>query len=1074
MTRGLRMTLLLGLALAAACASDPNRQTLAVLHSVEPDVAEVKVENSLDQAMLGYRKFLEEAPESALTPEAMRRLADLKLEKEYGILGAGKIQELPAPEPGAAPGEAERPARARAAGIADHSESDAEFERRASGAAAPHKPGERAALNLPGGNEQEAPAGPLEAIALYDQILATYPDYPQNDQVIYQKARAFDELGRTEDAIAEIERLITEYPKSRHIDEVQFRRGEYFFMRKKFLEAEQSYGAVTAIGKGSEYYELALYKLGWTFYKQDMLEEALHEFVGLLDYKVASGYDFDQKSDEDSERRIADTYRVISLSFSNLGGPATIGQYFAANGRRSYENRIYSHLGEYYLEKLRFQDAAASYQAFIDLHPLHKSAPHFSMRVIDIYEKGDFPKLVLESKKTFAATYGLQSEYWRHFDIAESPEVRSYLKSNLADLAHHYHAAYQAEELAQERPANFAEAERWYRAYLTSFPAEGETPGIHYRLADLLLEHKDFGQAAREYEHTAYEYPEHEKAAAAGYAAIYAHREHEKAAAGEQQEAVQRAAVASTLRFVEKFPKHEHAAAVLSAAVDDLYEMKQFERAIATGHQLIDGYPDADAAIRRSAWTVVAHSSFETAAYPQSEQAYTRVLEMTPAEDASRQGVIDNLAAAIYKQGEQANAAQDYRAAADHFLRVAKAAPTSSIRPAAEYDAGAALMRLEDWAAAGSVLDAFRKAYPEHELNREATKQIAFVKREEGNLSGAAAEYERVAVESDDPELRRGAQLEAGELYEKAKASDRALAAYLVYVAEFPEPIEPAVETRFKIAGMYAAARDTVAYHGQLRQIVDIDATAGGQRTPRVRYLAAQSALVLAQELYREFGEVRLSLPFERSLQQKQARMNGALDAFGALVDYEVADVTAAATFYVAEVYADFSRSLVESERPGDLSPAERAEYDATLEGEAFPFEEKAIAVHEKNLELLSSGVYNPWIDKSLARLATLSPGRYAKFEASSGPIAAIDSYAYRAPIAPAPAPAPAPAQVADPAAPAENPEPTAAAEPAEPTAAPDEVAEPAPPAAPAQLDSETQPEPAADASVADDSTAGR
>src|SRR4029453_10708154 len=137
-------------------------------------------------------------------------------------------------------------------------------------------------------------------------------------------------------------------------------------------------------------------------------------------------------------------------------------------------DRIYSHLGEFYLEKLRYQDAASSYQAFIDLNPLHKAAPHFSMRVIQIYEQGDFPKLVLDSKKRFAATYGLQSEYWRHFDIAESPEVRSYLKSNLSDLAHHYHALYQNEELAKEKPENFAEAERWYRGYLDSFPHEAE------------------------------------------------------------------------------------------------------------------------------------------------------------------------------------------------------------------------------------------------------------------------------------------------------------------------------------------------------------------------------------------------------------------------------------------------------------------------------------------------------------------------------------------------------------------------------------------------------------------------
>jgi cellulose synthase operon protein C len=1033
MARRVASVLVLGSALVAACAGDPNRQTLAKLHSVKPDTAEVKVDNSLDQAMAGYRKFLEEAPESSLTPEAMRRLADLKLEKEYGILGDGKIQEMAAPEP--APVQpAEKAPGKKAKKSEKPSESDQAFEKRAAGEVA--LPKSAPAAMLPG--QQVAPDGPLEAIALYDKILAAYPNYAHNDQVLYQKARAFDELGRVDEAVVVIDQLIAQYPASRHLDEVQFRRGEYYFVRKKFLEAEKAYGAITAMGAKSQYYELALYKLGWAFYKQDMLDEALHEYVALLDYKVSTGYDFDQKNDEDTERRIADTYRVISLSFSALGGPSAVGQYFGANGHRGYEDRIYSHLGEYYLEKLRFQDAAASYQAFIDQNPLHKSAPRFSMRVIEIYEKGDFPKLVLESKKQFAATYALESEYWRHHDITKSPEVRSYLKSNLSDLAHHYHALYQNAELAKEKPENFAEAQRWYRGYLTSFPAEAETPGIHYRLADLLLENKDFGAAAREYEKTAYEYPDHERAAAAGYAAIFSHREHEKASTGDAKTAVKRDAVASTLRFVGKFPKHEHAAAVLGKAVDDLYEMKEFERAIATGQELIDRYPGADPAIRRSAWTVVAHSSFETAAYPQAETAYTRVLEMTAEDDAGRKGVIDNLAAAIYKQGEQANAAQDYRAAADHFLRVAKAAPTSTIRPSAEYDAGAALMHLKDWAAASSVLDGFRKAYPEHELNREATKQIAFVKREAGNLADAASEYERVAKESDDAELRRQAQLEAGDLYEQAKASDRALAAYLAYVEQFPDPIEPAVETRWKIAGMYAAARDASAHRDQLRKIVAADQAAGGQRSDRVRYLGAQSALVLAQDQYQSFTTVRLTLPFERSLAEKQKRMNEVLAAFGGLVDYEVADVTAAATFYIAETHADFSRSLIESERPADLSPADRSEYDATIEGEAFPFEEKAIAVHEKNLELLGSGVYNAWIEKSLARLAELSPGRYAKFEASSGPLASIDSYAYRAPEPVAPAepseltPAavePAPVEPAETADTAEPPAPAAPAE---------------------------------------------
>jgi tetratricopeptide (TPR) repeat protein len=992
-------------ALLAGCAQSPDRHTLGELRRVEPDVADVRVDDGLDQAIRGYRDFLEETPESELTPDAMRRLADLKVEKEYGILGDGEIRELPAPAAGEQPSatSAATPAAvgqddgARASG-----ESDEAFERRTTRPHGYAQSGPELPMDLPeeGTAAALAEAGPMEAIALYDQILAAYPHYRSNDQVLYQKARAYDELGRPDDAMNVMERLVREYPNSRYLDEIQFRRAEYFFMRKQYLDAEYAYAAIIGMGEGSEYYELALYKLGWTLYKQDLYEDALHKYMALLDYKVSIGYDFDQSGEEAEERRVADTYRVISLSFSILGGPEAVEEYFAANGQRSYEDRIYSHLGEFYYEKLRYNDAARTYQAFIDLYPLHRTAPHFSMRMVEIYEAGGFPRLVLETKKGFAERYGVSSEYWQHFALEERPEVRSYLKSNLEDLASHYHALYQEEELVEEQPANYAEARHWYDEYLVSFPEDLETPDINYRLADLLLENEDFGAAALSYERTAYDYAPHERAAAAGYAAIYAHREHQKVAVGAEQAIVRGDAVTSTLRFVDAFPAHEHADVVLGAAVDDLYDMEQFEAAIENGHKLIANYPDADPDIRRSAWLVVAHASFDTARYVEAEDAYLRVLAVTPEDDESHAGIVDNLAASIYKQGEQANVLEDYRTAANHFLRIRQLAPTSSIRPAAEYDAGAALMRLEDWAMAASVLDAFRQTYPEHELNKDATRQIAHVYREDGQISRAAEEYERVAEEAEDPVLRAESLLLAGELYEETDLGENALSVYLRYVEEFPEPIDVAVETRYKVAGMQRDAYDIEAYHEQLERIVEIDDAAGDERTPRIRYLAAQSALVLAEVRFRQFAAVELVQPFDQSLQLKQAQMDETVAALERLVDYEVAEVTAAATFYMAEVYFDFSRSLMESERPTDLSAAELLDYEGVLEEEAWPFEERAIEVHEKNLELMVAGHFNPWIKKSLGQLADLMPGRYAKFEESSGFIGSIDTYAYRSPAA--------------------------------------------------------------------------
>ena len=974
--------------------------TLADLHNVAPDVKEAETQQSVDQAMEHYRKFLEQSPETAMTPEAMRRLADLELEKQYGIhTGDAKPRPMPAPESAKAPksNPDKKPNSAATTARAGRGESDQEFEKRTT---AENKiPASVDNSAPPEGVGAEAPKGPLEAIALYKKLLAEYPNYKDNDQVLYQMARAYDELGRTDEAMETMERAIRANPNSIHYDEVQFRRGEYFFTRRKFRDAETAYSAITNLGAHSPYYELALYKLGWTFYKQELYDEAVQRYMTLLDYKVSTGYDFDQKHEKEDERRVADTFRAVSLSFSNLGGPEAVQQYFSSTKSRSYEDRIYGNLGEHYLTKLRYDDAAKTYNAFIALHPFHKAAPNFSIRVVETFTKGGFPKLVLASKRDFASKYGLQSEYWQHNKPEELPEAIAYLKTDLKDLATHYHAEYQSSQDANEKLANYQEAQRWYGDYLKSFPKDAESPTINYRLADLLFENKDFGAAAKQYERTAYEYPTNTQSAAAGYAAVYAYREQLKSIDKEHQDAVKHDTVASSLKFADKFPDHAQAAAVLGAAADDLYEMKDYRTAVDSAQRVVDKYPGAEKSIRRSAWIVVAHGSFELADFPKAEKAYTQVLIVTPEDDKSHAGFVDNLAASIYKQGELARNAQDYRAAANHFLRIRTAAPTSTIRPTAEYDAGAALIELKDWKTAASVLEAFRSTYPKHKMAGESTRLIARAYREGGELAHAASEYERLASESTDETVRRESLLAAGDLYQKSNANDKALNVYGLYVGQFPKPVEAALEVHSKIAEIHKAAHEDSLYQKELAEIVRIDGAAGPERTGRTRTLAARSALVLAELVYQDFTTVKLRQPFEASLKDKKQRMDATIKAMGGLVDYEIADVTAAATFYMAETYFDFSRSLKESERPADVTGANLEKFEADLDEAAYPFEEKAIKVHEKNMEMLHAGVFNPWTEKSLSRLAELVPGRYAKSEMSSGFIGSIDHYAYRTPL---------------------------------------------------------------------------
>jgi tetratricopeptide (TPR) repeat protein len=986
----------------AACSTTVMQQgTLAELENVQADLSEVYLEDSLERAAQSYRRYLAETSENARTPEAMRRLADLQIEQAYGVIGTGELAEMKAPETA---GESTAiVAERRALTPAEPTESDIEFEERALNRENFLTQSEAYGDELLNADGSSIPAGPREAIKTYKQILEQYPDYERNDRVLYQMSRAYDEIGQPDEAMEVMNRLVREYPHSRHVDEVHFRRGEYYFVRKKFIDAEDAYSAVITLGSNSNYYELALYKKGWAQYKQYFYDEALDNFMAMLDNRVDIGFNFDELDDNDDEHRITDTFRVVSLSFSNMGGSDVVDAYFSKKGHRSYADKIYRNLAEFYFSKLRYDDAASVYKSFMDLNPYHKVSPHFGMRVVEIYGDAGFAQLVVESKKDFATSYALNAEYWDHVDIEDHPEVVGFLKTNLTDLAGHYHALYQEEVFVDEKPVNFVEANRWYRQLLGSFPDDEDTPGINYKLADLLLENEDFIEAAHEYERTAYNYDGHEKSSAAGYAAVYAYRQELEVATGARQREVKEATVDSALKFTATFPEHEEAPVVLGAAADDLYEMKDFLRAIESAHTLVARYPQSDPDLRRSAWAVIAHSSIDIAEYQDAEHAYANGLQLTPEDDESRPAVIDGLAAAIYKQAEQANLLEDYRAAAGHFLRIKSVVPTSTIRSSAEYDAAAALMKLEDWGEASDVLEEFRTSHPEHELSTDATKQLAFIYRKDGQTARSAAEHERIAAEATDIDLGREALLLAAELYDEVPVIDDAIRVYEQYVDTYPRPLDIAMETRNRLSEIYHEQSDYQRYFEKLNEMIEEDHDAGSDRTDRSRFLASKAALVLAERQYEQFARLELSQPFEESLALKQSSMDETLASLEGLVSYEVAEVTAAATYYIAQVYMNFSASLLDSERPTGLSAAEMNSYELVIEEEAYPFEEQAITVHEENFELLAAGVYNPWVQKSLDSLAGLMPGRYAKNESSEGFVGSVGVYAYRMPIAPSP-----------------------------------------------------------------------
>src|ERR1700683_575670 len=461
------------------------------------------------RAMENYRHFLElQNTDPKLRAEAMRRLGDLNLD-------SGEMQRLEQ---------------------------------------------EVTAIDLQGG----------EAIKLYTTLLKAYPDYARNDQVLYQLARAYETTGQPEPALATLDRIVQRYPQSPQLDEVQFRRGEILFSAKRYPEAEHAYAAVITHGAGSAFYQQSLYKHGWSLFKPSETLESLPSFGGVLDRELGStpakAVKLESLRRADREL-VEDTLRVMAIAFSYNDGAASLEQYMHEHGKRPYAWLLYARLGQLYVDKQRYQDAATVARAYVARDPYSDQAPDLDMAAIEAYGKGGFRPLVLDGEHDFVQRYNFDSPYWKTRSRADNPRVVQELKINLKDVATYFHASAQKSKSL----ADYQEAARWYRDYLKSFPDDADSAQTNYLLAEALFESHSYGEAAAEYERTAYGYPKNDKSATAAYAGLGAYQKGEEGLSGADKDAWHKRATDAGVKFAQTFPEHPDSAGVLTRAAEDIF-----------------------------------------------------------------------------------------------------------------------------------------------------------------------------------------------------------------------------------------------------------------------------------------------------------------------------------------------------------------------------------------------------------------------------------------------------------------------------------------------------------------------
>ena len=929
--------------LVSACASTNSKnETIASLVTKPLNLKTPTAQSLKREHTSGfYRRFLKNAPNSTMFGDAMRRLADLELQTGQNKGSSDNKNDLI---------EAKRQVKV--------------------------------------------------AIQLYETYLKTYPNKSNNDLILYQLAKAYELDIKPKKLLATLNTIVKKYPETRYIEEVQFRRGEAYFVLGKYRLAEHAYASILNNHPDSSYFEKSLYKYAWTRFKQLDYASASKSFIKFLDKKFTQGYLSADGPSADISRSnkelLIDVLRVTSLSFSYQQGAISIDDFFEQNGSKPFESILYNNLAELYLEKDRIRDAANTYLAFSKKYPTSSLAPKYHSKAIDSYKKGGFASLVLPAKISFVKQYGVNTAFWKARNADARNSITPLLKLHIQELAKHFHSQARAIKLTQKRKKkktasalftkNITQATYWYKTYIQSFPNNIGTENINFLLAEA---HQDAGQyrnAIFQFEKTAYGYPTQPKQHSAAYAALLLYPAIQKKLQGDKQKQWQQQKISSAIRYTTVFPDNNHTPSILANTAEELFKIGDYTRAISTASKL-----DQSSLIKSkqgkkllaNALLVIGHSAFEMRNYTKAESSYKKLTKSISPKDKEFKNIRERLAASIYKQGELAKSSNKMAIAAEHFLRVGKVVPTSKLRATADYDAATIYINLENWNKSKNILEAFRKNYPaKHKLQFGITEKLAVVYSKSGNPLRAANEMIKLSntAKHYTANQRRELLWDAAILYNDNKRQKTAKRILTAYVKNYPKPLEQSIEARQMLADFNKKSNRKRHYYW-LREIIKADNKGGKSRTKRTQFLAAKAYMQLTLPLFNAYKAARLTIPLKRSLKKKKNLMVKVVKSYDNAMKYRVSEITTAATYYIAEIYNDFAGSLLKSQRPKKLNADELDQYNVLIEEQAFPFEEKAIDIHAANAERVKDNIYDKWVKLSISALSKLNPIRYAKVE---------------------------------------------------------------------------------------------
>ena len=404
----------------------------------------------------------------------------------------------------------------------------------------------------------------VKSIDMYQKLINRFPGFRYIDTVYYLLGYCLSEQNERAEAKRIFEEMMKKYGSSEWAPEVWTRIGEYYFDTNRLNQATLAYeNALTAVGVSENkriiktFYDKVLYKLGWTYYRNDQFLKAISLFTKLIEYA-----DIEKKKGNlgPSDLR-PEAIQYISVSFSdelwktcggtmdgqscketvacplqlpckNAGGVESASAYYSQK-KKKFVQEILHRLGDTYFDMTQYETSVKAYRLTLQKFPYHPKNPEIQSRILDAFwRKREFGAATAAREK-LVARYGSDTE-WGRKNINDRKAIKK--AKNLTELSlresaifHHKQANFYKLRLRLvDAKREYSLAAHAYAKYLDAFRASKDAYKLVLAYADCLFHSFDFKKAAKQYERVRDWKEEDRHMASAALDAILAYEENVK------------------------------------------------------------------------------------------------------------------------------------------------------------------------------------------------------------------------------------------------------------------------------------------------------------------------------------------------------------------------------------------------------------------------------------------------------------------------------------------------------------------------------------------------------------------